>query len=285
LGDVAIYTERGANDEAELIRRVGDATVVLSLRAYSRFTKRVLDECPSIRMISIWGTGTDNVDLDACRERDIAVTNTPGVNANSVAEHTLALILAGARQIPAMDCGVRAAQWPSALLVQLEGKTLGIIGLGAIGRRVATLATAFECAFSRRRKPRQWTRSVAGAQPATLETLLGESDVVSMHLRLNAETNGFLDRERLALMKPSSFLINTARGALVDRDALIAVLRDGRIAGAGLDVFHDEPIGADDPLLSLPNVVLTPHNAGTTVEVIDLGLARAVENVARFVGA
>ena len=136
LGDVAIYTERGANEEVELIRRVRDAAAVLSLRAYSRFTKRVLDECPSLRMISIWGTGTDNVDLDACRERGITVTNTPGVNANSVAEQTLALMLAVTRQIPAMDRGVRAGQWPRALLVQLEGKTLGVVGLGAIDRRV-----------------------------------------------------------------------------------------------------------------------------------------------------
>ena len=127
---------------------------MLSLRAYSRFTKRVLDECPSLRMISIWGTGTDNVDLDACRERGIAVTNTPGVNANSVAEHTLALMLAVTRQIPAMDRGVRAGQWPRALLVQLEGKTLGVIGLGAIGRRVARSRRRSECACSRRRGAR-----------------------------------------------------------------------------------------------------------------------------------
>ncbi len=285
LGDVAIYTERGANEEAELIRRVRDAAAVLSLRAYSRFTKRVLDECPSLRMISIWGTGTDNVDLDACRERGITVTNTPGVNANSVAEHTLALMLAVTRQIPAMDRGVRAGQWPRALLVQLEGKTLGIIGLGAIGRRVATLATAFGMrVLATTWGPDDGRAASVGARHVALETLLHESDIVSVHLRLNAETTGIINRERLALMKPSSFLINTARGALVDRDALVDTLRERRIAGAGLDVFHDEPIRADDPLLSLENVVLTPHNAGTTQEVIDLGLERAVENVARFVG-
>jgi D-3-phosphoglycerate dehydrogenase len=285
LGDVAIYTERGANEEAELIRRVRDAAAVLSLRAYSRFTKRVLDECPSLRMISIWGTGTDNVDLDACRERGITVTNTPGVNANSVAEHTLALMLAVTRQIPAMDRGVRAGQWPRALLVQLEGKTLGIIGLGAIGRRVATLATAFGMrVVATTWGPDDGRAASVGARHVALETLLHESDIVSVHLRLNTETNGIINRERLALMKPSSFLINTARGALVDRDALVDTLRERRIAGAGLDVFHDEPIRADDPLLSLENVVLTPHNAGTTQEVIDLGLERAVENVARFVG-
>ena len=116
----------------------------------------------------------------------------------------------------------------------------------------------------------------------TIETLLRESDIVSLHLRLSDETKGLLSRERLALMKASAFLINTARGGLVDRDALVDALRNGRLAGAGLDVFHEEPIGAGDPLLSLPTVVLTPHNAGMTPEVIDVGLRRAVENVAGY---
>jgi D-3-phosphoglycerate dehydrogenase len=284
LGDVTIYTERGANEEAELIRRVRDAGVVLSLRAYSRFSKRVLEACPSLRMISIWGTGTDNVDLAACRERGVVVTNTPGVNANSVAEHTLALMLAVTRQIPAMDRGVRAGQWPRALLVQLDGKTLGIMGLGAIGRRVATLAGAFGMrVLAMTWGPDDGRAASVGARHVPLDELLRESDIVTVHLRLSAETNGILDRERLALMKPSAFLINTARGALVNRDALVDTLRDGGIAGAGLDVFYDEPIIGGDPLLSLPNVVFTPHNAGTTQEVIDVGLERAVENVARFV--
>jgi D-3-phosphoglycerate dehydrogenase len=286
LGDVDIYTERGAHEETELIRRIRDADAVLSLRAYSRFSDRVLAECPSLRLISIWGTGTDNVDLAACRARGVIVANTPGVNANAVAEHTLALMLAVTRQIPAMDRGVRAGEWPRALLVQLEGKTLGVIGLGAIGRRVATLGAAFGMrVLATTSGPDGGRAESVGARHVPLETLLRESDIVSLHLRLSAETTGMLDRERLALMKGSSFLINTARGALVDRDALVDALRSGAIAGAGLDVFHDEPIGAGDPLLSLPNVVLTPHNAGTTQEVIDLGLERAVENVARFVSA
>ena len=286
LGDVDIYTERGAHEEDELIRRVGNADAVLSLRAYSRFNDRVLRQCPSLRLISIWGTGTDNVDLAACRTRGVTVANTPGVNANAVAEHTLALMLAVTRQIPAMDRGVRAGDWPRALLVQLEGKTLGVIGLGAIGRRVATLGAAFGMrVLAMTWGPDGGRAESVGARHVQLETLLRESDVVSLHVRLSAETAGLLDRERLALMKPSAFLINTARGALVDRDALVDALRSGTIAGAGLDVFHDEPIGAGDPLLSLPNVVLTPHNAGTTQEVIDLGLQRAVENVAKFASA
>ena len=283
LGDVAIYTERGANEEDELVRRIAGAEAVVSLRAYSRFSKRVIDASPALRMISIWGTGTDNVDLDACRARGVLVTNTPGVNANSVAEQTLALMLAVARQIPAMDRGTREGKWPRAMLVQLEGKTLGVIGLGAIGSRVATLAKA----FGMRVLATAWRgddgrAASIGARYLDLDSLLRESDFVSIHLRLSDDTRGVLSRDRLALMKPSAFLVNTARGALVDRDALLDALENKRIAGAGLDVFHEEPVRADDRLLTLSNVVLTPHNAGTTEEVIALGLARTVENVERF---
>jgi D-3-phosphoglycerate dehydrogenase len=283
LGDVVIFTERGANEEDELIRRIDGAGVVVSLRAYSRFTKRVLEASPSLRMISIWGTGTDNVDLDACRAGGVLVTNTPGVNANSVAEQTLALMLAVARQIPAMDRGTREGKWPRAMLVQLEGKTLGVIGLGAIGSRVAMLAKAFGMnVLATAWRGDDGRAAAAGARFVDLETLLRESDFVSVHLRLTDETRGVLSRERLAEMKPSAFLVNTARGALVDRDALLDALENNQIAGAGLDVFHEEPVRADDRLLTLSNVVLTPHNAGTTEEVIALGLARTVENVERF---
>jgi phosphoglycerate dehydrogenase-like enzyme len=226
---------------------------------------------------------TDNVDLAACRARGIAVTNTPGVNAHAVAEHTLALMLAVTRRIPAMDRDVRGGQWPRGLLVQLEGKTLGLIGLGAIGSRVAALARPFGMRLLATTWGPDGGRAAAlGARPVPVETLLGESDVVSLHLRLSDETRGYLGRERLDLMRPTAFLINTARGALVDRAALVDALRAGRLGGAALDVFHEEPVPADDPLLALPNVVLTPHNAGMTREVIDAGLLRAVENIELF---
>ena len=283
LGDVTVFTERGANDETELIRRVGDADIVLSLRAYSRFTDAVLAACPRLRLISIWGTGTNNVDDAACRARHVTVTNTPGTNAHAVAEHTIALMLAVTRQIPAMDRDVRAGQWPRGFLVQLEGKTLGLIGFGAIGRRVAALAAP----FGMRVLTFTWgaddgRAAAAGARHVSIDTLLRESDIVSLHLRLTAETEGFLGAERLGLMKPTAFLINTARAGLVDRAALVDALRNGRLAGAGLDVFHEEPIVADDPIIGLPNVVLTPHNAGMTPEVVDAGVQRAVDNVERY---
>jgi D-3-phosphoglycerate dehydrogenase len=283
MGSVTVHTERGADQEAELIRRIGDAEVVINIRAHARFTDRVLAACPALRLISIWGTGTDNVDLAACRARGVAVTNTPGVNAHAVAEHTLGLMLAVMRRIPAMDRGTRTAEWPRGQLVQLEGRTVGLVGLGAIGSRVAALLRPFDVRLlAATYGPDAGRSAAAGARHVPVETLLRESDVVSLHLRLGADTQHYLGRDRLALMKPTAFLINTARGGLVDKAALIDALREGRIAGAGLDVFHEEPIPSGDPILGLSNVVLTPHNGGNTREVIDAGLRRAVENVEHF---
>jgi phosphoglycerate dehydrogenase-like enzyme len=269
--------------QAVLVRRIGDADIVVSLRAYTRFSENALTACPSVQMISIWGTGTDNVDLTACRRRGITVAHTPGVNAHAVAEHTLALMLAVTRRIPSLDRDVRSGQWPRGLLVQLKGKTLGIVGLGAIGRRVAALAAPFRVHLLAATWGLDAGRAAAvGARHVPIETLLQESDIVSLHLRLSAETEEVINRARLALMKPSAFLVNTARGRLVDREALVDALREGRLAGAALDVFHEEPIAASDPLLMLPNVVLTPHNAGMTQEVIEVGLLQTVENVRHF---
>src|SRR5262245_7541667 len=283
LGDVTVYTERGAEQETELVRRIGAADIVVNIRAYSRFSESALAACPSVKMISIWGTGMDHVDLAACSRRGVTVAHTPGVNAHAVAEHTLALMLAVTRRIPSLDRDVRSGQWPRGLLVQLEGKTLGIVGLGAIGRRVAALAAPFGARLLAATWGMDAGRAAAvGARPAPSEPPLQDSDIVSLHLRLSAETEAVINRARLALMKPGAFLVNTARGRLVDREALVDALRDGRLAGAALDVFHEEPIAASDPLLTLPNVILTPHNAGMTQEVIDVGLLQTVENVRRF---
>ncbi len=283
LGDVTVHTERGADQAPELIRRIGDAEVAVNIRAHARFTEAVLAACPRLRLISIWGTGTDNVDLAACRARGVAVTNTPGVNAHAVAEHTVALMLAVTRRIPAMDRDTRAGQWPRGLLVQLEGRTVGLIGLGAIGGRVAALLRPFGVRLlAATHGPDGGRAAAAGARHVPVETLLREADIVSLHLRLSVATEGYLGPERLALLRPTAYLVNTARGGLVDKAALVDALRAGRLAGAALDVFHEEPIPPGDPILACPNVVLTPHNGGMTREVIDAGLLRAVENIEHF---
>jgi len=283
LGEVAVYGERGAEAEAELIRRIADAEVVLNIRAYARFTEAVFRACPRLRLISIWGTGVDNVDLAAATRHGVTVTNTPEVNADAIAEHAVALMLALARRLPAMDRAVKAGEWPRGLLTQLRGKTLGVVGLGAIGRRVARLGRALGMRLlAWTPHPNPALVAELGVELVGLEDLLAAADVVSLHLRLTPETEGLLDRARLGLMRPGALLINTARGALVEREALLEALQEGRLGGAGLDVFHDEPLPPDDPLLGFDHVILTPHNAGMTPEVIEAGLQLAVENIERF---
>jgi len=274
LGEVRVITVRGAEDESELVRRIGNATVAVNIRAYARFTESVFRACPGLKMISIWGTGTDNVDLAAAARHGVTVCNTPGVNAYAVAEHTMALMLAVARRIPGIDHEMRGGAWPRDMLVQLHGKALAVFGSGAIGARVAQLARGFGM--------EALTWSARADTPAAKENLLRRADFVTLHLRLVPETRGFIGRREFALMKQEAFLINTGRGALVDRGALLEALASRRIAGAGLDVFHEEPLKPGDPLLSSPYTVVSPHNAGQTPEVRRDGLLAAIENVERY---
>ncbi|OLB07180.1 MAG: hypothetical protein AUH14_04060 [Candidatus Rokubacteria bacterium 13_2_20CM_69_15_1] len=274
LGETRVYTARGADDDAELIRRIDGARAVLNIRAHARFTDAVLAACRSVKLVSIWGTGTDNVDLEAAGRRGVTVCNTPGVNAFAVAEHTLALILAAARKITRIDREMRTGAWPRELLTQLLGSTLGIFGTGRIGSRVAELGRAFGM------EVRTWSARSGAA--AVKDEILRAADVVSLHLRLAPDTRAFLTRREFGLMKRTAILVNTGRGALVERAALLDALSAGKIAAAGLDVFHDEPLKPGDPLLALPNVVLSPHHAGQTPEVIRDGLLRAVENIENF---
>jgi D-3-phosphoglycerate dehydrogenase / 2-oxoglutarate reductase len=283
IGETIVVTARGADEEAELIRRIGRARVAVNIRAHARFTDGVFAACRELKMVSVWGTGTDNIDLDAAGRRGITVCNTPGVNAFAVAEHAIALMLATGRKIPRIDHEMRGGTWPREMLTQCLGKTLGVFGTGTIGARVITLAKALgmEVLAWSARGDDAHVKSL-GAQPAAKDDILKAADFVSLHLRLTPETRGFLTRREFALMKKTAIFINTGRGALTDRDALLDALRNGRIAAAGLDVFHEEPVKPDDPVLTLANVVLSPHNAGQTPEVIRDGLLRAVANVENF---
>jgi len=274
--DHRIHTTLPA-DARELVERIAEADAVINIRASTRFTADVLAGCPRLRLISIWGTGTDHVDLAAARARGIAVTNTPGVSAVAVAEHTLSLILAVAKQTVSVDRAVRAGEWPRAMVTQLRGKTLGVIGTGAIGREVARLGAGIGMhviAWSfHQRGDYEWV---------TLEDLFRRADVVSVHVRQSPETLGMIRAGHFALMKPGAIFINTARGRITSEQDLIDALRTQRIAGAGLDVFETEPLPAESPLRLLPNVVLTPHAAGITREATEEGLAMAMQNVLAF---
>ncbi len=283
LDEVRVFTERGADQEAELIRRVGDATAAINIRAHARFSEGVFAACPRLKIVSVWGTGTDNIDLNAAGMRGVTVCNTPGINAFAVAEHALTLMLTTARKVVALDAEMRKGKWPREMLTQCLGKTLGVFGMGAIGGRLATIAKGIGMNVLGWSALGDETRiRKTGATPASKEEILARADVVSLHVRLSPETRNFLGRKELAMMKPTAILVNTGRGALVDREALLTALRERRIMGAGLDVFHQEPLAPDDPILSLPNVVVSPHDAGQTPEVIRDGLLAAVANIEHY---
>jgi glyoxylate reductase len=235
-----------------------------------------LDLLPDLRLVANYGVGYDTVDVAACRERGIAVTNTPGVLDAAVADLTLALILACRRHLVASDRFVREGRWrrgwarPELLGRDLAGSTLGLVGMGRIGSEVARRAEAFgmQLIFHRR------------SGGLALDDLLRSADVVSLHVPLTEETRGLLSRERLALLRDGASLINTARGAIVDEEALVDELVSGRIS-AGLDVFADEP-RVPERLLALANVVLTPHIASATAETRAAMTRVLVDNVLAF---
>ena len=283
LGTVRVFTERGANDAQELIRRIGTAQVAINLRSYVHFTDAVFRACPDLRLISIWGTGTDNVDLEAAVRHGVTVCSTAGVNAITAAEHTIALMLAVARRIPAIDRDIRTGGWPREIPAQLHGKTLGVFGTGNVGGRVVKLGHAFGMkvlAWSSRGDAAR-IQAMGATESSKLE-IVQHADFITLHVRLTPATRGFVGHDEFAAMKRDAILINTARGHLVDREALLEALTGGRIAGAGLDTFHDEPVQPDDPLLGLTNTILSPHIAGQSPEVRREGLLRVVTNVASF---
>jgi phosphoglycerate dehydrogenase-like enzyme len=282
FGSVEIFSTRFATP-AELIERCQGARCLINVRSYAVFDVPVLDALPDLEMISILGTGTDNVDLDAATERGIVVTNTPGVSAVSVAEATIGLLFAVTRRLPLMDRRLRAGVWQHEIGPELRGRTLGVVGLGAIGSEVATLGRGLGLrviAWSFRRDPERAAR--LGIELVELDDLLRQADVVSLHLRNSPQAAGLISARELALMKPTAYLINTARGAIVDQSALVDALRERRIAGAALDVFVPEPLPADSPFLTLDNVVVTPHVAAVTHEAQARLAQMPVDNIVAF---
>lgn len=243
----------------------------------TRIDATLMDAAPGLKLIVQFGAGLEGVDLEAARARGIAVRNVPGENAQAVAELGLFLMLALARQLPSHRRSFEARVVGDPPGVELSGKTLGIVGLGASGRALARLAWGFGMkvmAIRRQPPPGPELEWVGGANE--LPALLERADFVSLHVPSSPETRGMIGREQLARMKPTAFLINLGRGDLVVREALLDALRERRIAGAGLDVYWEEPPDPSDPLFSLDNVVATPHLGGVTHEA----LARIADRVA-----
>jgi D-3-phosphoglycerate dehydrogenase len=271
----------GSRTEEELLEIVGDVDAIIAW--IDPFTRRVIEAAPRLKAICRTGIGYDTIDVKAATEQGVAVCITPGSNRHAVSEFAMAFILLCSRQLPANLGVIRGGEWKSYIGVDLAGSTLGIIGMGTIGREVAQRAHAFEMRILAN-DPKE-DKVFADAFSVTyvpLDQLLRESDFVTLHLGLSEQTRGLIDAEKLALMKPTSYLINTARGPIVDERALYEALKERRIAGAALDVFEQEPLQRDSPLLDLDNVYLTPHAAGSTTNAAVVGAAMAVDAVIKL---
>jgi phosphoglycerate dehydrogenase-like enzyme len=268
---------------------LADAEAILSV--FAPVTAAHAAAAGRLKLVQCTSHGFDHVDLDATAEQGIAVCNvgTSGAEAHNVAEHTMLLMLALAKRLVEGHNGLRAGGWPGLELqrlgmTELEGRTLGVVGLGMIGREVSKRAQAFgmRVIYSGRRRHAPEEETALGVEWRELDDLLAESDMVTLHVPLTPETRHVVDARRIALMKPTASLVNTAREGLVDTEALVEALESGRLAGAGYDVFDPEPPPPEHPLLRAPKVALSPHTAGATGESVQRIVEAAVANVRRL---
>ncbi len=254
--------------------------VLCIMRERMAVSRRLIEALPRLKLIAVTGSHTQVIDVEAAQERGIPVTLTAPRASNSAAELTWALVLALARKITQEDRNMREGRWQSTVGFRLEGRTLGLIGLGTLGARVARYGQAFDMnvvAWSSNLDP-QRARDL-GVEPVSKDQLLRQSDVVSIHLKLGPRSRGLIGASEFQLMKPSAILVNTSRAAIVDQSALAQALRDKMIAGAALDVFYPEPLPSDHPVRHLPNTILTPHIGFVTEESYRDFFAGIVESI------
>ncbi len=274
--EIAVVDEA---DRRAFAREMADAEVLLHV--LEPVTASHIAAAPALRLIQKIGVGVNTIDLEAAASRGIAVCNMPGTNSQAVAELTLALMLAALRRVPLFDRETRAGRgWTAELdhfdgIGEIAGRTVGLVGYGEVGRRLAPVLAALG---ARVLYTAIAPKPDAEAEWRELDELVAESDVVSLHVPLNAATERLLDGAAIARMKPGAVLVNTARGALVDEPALIEALASGRLMAAGLDVFAMEPVDPANPLFALPNVVVMPHIAWLTPETVERSLGVALEN-------
>jgi len=279
--DVVAFPDHLA-DESALAARLADFDIVMAMRERTPFTRSLLERLPKLRVLITAGMRNASIDMKAAAERGVLVCGTSGLP-YPTAELAWGLILGLMRRIPAEDRATREGRWQVSLGLGLNGKTLGVLGLGTLGSRVARVGRAFEMTVL------AWSQNLTAARAeevgATLvakDELLARSDIVSIHLVLSERTRGLLGARELGLMKRTAYLVNTSRGPIVDEAALVRALRDGTIAGAGLDVFEPEPLPADHPFRSLPNIVVTPHLGYVTEETYRVFYGHALEDVQAF---
>ncbi|MFA4719141.1 D-2-hydroxyacid dehydrogenase [Pyrococcus kukulkanii] len=271
-------------DEEKLLELVKDIEAII-VRSKPKVTRRVIENAPKLKVIARAGVGLDNIDVEAAKEKGIEVVNAPGASSRSVAELAIGLIFAVARKIAYADRRMREGVWAKkeCMGIELEGKTIGIIGFGRIGYQVAKIARALGMNILLYDPyPNEERAKEVGGKFVDLETLLKESDIVTLHVPLLDSTYHLINEERLKLMKKNAILINAARGAVVDTNALVKALQEGWIAGAGLDVYEEEPLPKDHPLTKLDNVVLTPHIGASTYEAQERAGVEVAEKVVKI---
>jgi len=282
VGEIKVASD---TSEESLIGEAEDADALIVRSA--KITRRIIEGARKLRAIASLRVGVDNIDVKAATERGVFVINPPGANADSVADHTFALILVLARNLLRLDSELRCGNWSVRDMmlpynIELQGKTLGVIGFGAIGRRVSTRAKAFQMKIVAYDPYIPKERFDAeDVEMVDLETLLSRSDVVTIHIPLTEETYHMISEKELRLMKRTAFLINTSRGGIVDDETLVRALQEGWIAGAGLDVFEREPIPLGSPLLELRNVVVTPHSAALAREARARTMVTLAQDIVR----
>jgi D-3-phosphoglycerate dehydrogenase len=284
LAEIADVRVAAGTDEDALARELAAADALV-LRARGRVGPATFANAARLKVIARYGAGVDNVDLAAAREHGVVVVNAPGANSRSVAEHAVACLLALARRLPEHDRAVRSGDWAArdrGGTRELHGMTLGVVGLGHVGLTVAqmcSLGLGMQVLYADPGVPAP--PPGLAARRTSLDRLVATADAVTLHLPLTAATAGLLDAARIALMKPTAYLVNTSRGGLIDEHALAAALRGGRLAGAALDVFGSEPPCPSHPLLDCPGTLLTPHAAALTEDAD----RRVAVTVARDVAA
>ncbi len=280
--EVRLFTDR-VRDVEEQVRRVQGATAIINSRSYVKWPDEVMARLPDLRFITVCGIGTDAIDKAAARRRGITVSNLPGRTAPVVAEHAFGLMFAVAKRASWYTDQVRAGRWVKKDMVLLQGKTVGVIGAGPIAQKMASLCKAIGMtvlAWTFHPSPERARQM--GAEFVALDDLLRRSDVVTLHLPLTDQSRRLLGRREIGLVKPGAILVNTGRGALVDEAAVVEALNSGRLTGAGLDVFEQEPLPLDSAILKCQQVVLTPHVADMTPEGLELLNQGVVENVLAF---
>lgn len=278
-GAELVYYDTRVEDVPTLIERSKDADCVIL--SNFKYGKDVISQCPNLKMICVAFTGVDHVDVEYCKERGITVCNCAGYSTVAVADLVFGFAIDLARNIIPCDKAVRAGGTKDGLVgYELEGKKFGVIGAGAIGSRVCRIANAFGCdVYVYSRTPKE----IEGAKFVSLDELLETCDIVSLHVPLNASTKGLIGKEQLAKMKKSAFLINTARGPVVDSQALAEALENGTIAGAAVDVFEMEPpVPQDHVLLQAPNLIATPHVAFASRQAFEKRAVIVCENIKKW---